>query len=133
MKSLFDTNAVVTFLNGKSLVLREKIKKCAPDDFAMCSVVWGELFFGAAKSKEKHKTIEKVNAFSGNFRNLDFDKEAASHYGEIRADLEKMGNIIGPNDLMIAAIARSRNLILITNNVDEFQRVKDLKIEDWTV
>jgi tRNA(fMet)-specific endonuclease VapC len=44
-----------------------------------------------------------------------------------------MGNIIGPNDLMIAAIARSRNLILITNNVDEFQRVKDLKIEDWTV
>jgi tRNA(fMet)-specific endonuclease VapC len=44
-----------------------------------------------------------------------------------------MGNIIGPNDLMISAIARSRNLILITNNVDEFQRVKDLKIEDWTV
>ena len=44
-----------------------------------------------------------------------------------------MGNIIGPNDLMIVAIARSRNLILITNNVDEFQRVKDLKIEDWTV
>jgi tRNA(fMet)-specific endonuclease VapC len=99
----------------------------------MCSVVWAELFFGAAKSKEKQKTIEKVNAFCGTFRSLDFDKEAASHYGEIRADLEKMGNIIGPNDLMISAIARSRNLILITNNVDEFQRVKDLKIEDWTV
>lgn len=74
-----------------------------------------------------------MNAFSGTFRNLDFDKAAASHYGEIRADLEKMGTIIGPNDLMIASIARSRNLILITNNVNEFQRVKDLRIEDWTV
>ena len=94
MKFLFDTNAVVTFLNGKSLVLREKIKKCAPDDFAMCSVVWGELFFGAAKSKEKQKTIDKVNDFSGTFRNLDFDKEAASHYGEIRADLKKRATLL---------------------------------------
>jgi tRNA(fMet)-specific endonuclease VapC len=99
----------------------------------MCSVVWAELYFGAAKSREKHKTLEKVNDFAATFQNLDFDKDAAQHYGEIRANLEKNGNIIGPNDLMIASIARSKNLVLITNNVDEFKRVKGLKIEDWTV
>ena len=55
------------------------------------------------------------------------------YYGDIRADLEKRGNLIGPNDLMIAAIARSRNLVLLTNNMGKFQRVKDLKIEDWTI
>jgi len=77
--------------------------------------------------------LEKVNDFAATFQNLDFDNDAARHYGEIRANLEKNGNIIGPNDLMIASIARSKNLVLITNNVDEFKRVKDLKIEDWTV
>ena len=133
MKFLFDTNAVITFLNGKSLVLRNRISRVEPTDFAMCSVVWAELYFGAAKSREKHKTLEKVNDFAVTFQNLDFDKDAAQHYGEIRADLEKNGNIIGPNDLMIASIARSKNLVLITNNIDEFKRVKDLRIEDWTV
>ena len=133
MRFLFDTNAVITFLNGRSLVLCNRISRAKPTDFAMCSVVWAELYFGAAKSRKKHKTLDKVNDFAATFQNLDFDKDAAQHYGEIRADLEKNGNIIGPNDLMIAAIARSKNLVLITNNVDEFERVKGLKIEDWTV
>ena len=131
MKYLFDTNAVVTFLNGKSIALREKIRQCAPADFAMCSVVWAELYFGACKSREKEKTLNKIHSFAGPFQNLDFDKEAAWHYGEIRADLEKGGNLIGPNDLIIAATCRSRNLTLITNNVGEFQRGTGLKIEDW--
>ena len=130
MKFLFDTNAVITFLNGKSLVLRNRISRVEPTDFAMCSVVWAELYFGAAKSREKHKTLEKVNDFAATFQNLDFDKDATQHYGEIRADLEKNGNIIGPNDFMIAFIARSKNLVLITNNIDEFKRVKDLRIGD---
>jgi len=133
MRFLLDTNAVITFLNGMSLVLCNRIRRAEPTDFAMCSVVWAELYFGAAKSREKHKTLDKVNDFAATFQNLDFDKDAAQHYGEIRADLEKNGNIIGPNDLMIAAIARSKNLVLITNNVDEFERVKGLKIDDWTV
>ena len=133
MNFLFYTNAAIKFLNGKSLVLRNRISRVEPTDFAMCSVVWAELYFGAAKSREKHKTLEKVNDFAATFQNLDFDKDAAQHYGEIRADLEKNGNIIGPNDLMIASITRSKNLVLITNNIDEFKRVKDLRIEDWTV
>jgi len=132
MKFLLDTNVVVTFLNGKSITLREKIRQTAPTDFCMCSVVWAELYFGIAKSSDRQKTIDKVNAFAEIFRNLDFDKDAALHYGEIRADLERNGNIIGPNDLMIASIARSKQLVLITNNLDEFKRVKDLKIEDWS-
>lgn len=133
MKYVFDTNVVVTFLSGRSPVLRERIRAAMPGDFAMCSVVWAELHYGSAKSLHRERTVEKVKAFAGTFRNLDFDQEAAIHYGDIRADLEKSGNLIGPNDLMIAAIARSRNLVLLTNNTGEFQRVKDLKIEDWTV
>jgi len=130
---LFDTNAVITFLNGKSSALCNRVRNCKATDFAMCSVVWAELYFGVAKSRDKHKTLEKVNSFAETFQNLDFDKDAALHYGEIRAELEKNGSIIGPNDLMIASIARSKNLVLITNNIDEFKRVKGLKIEDWTV
>jgi tRNA(fMet)-specific endonuclease VapC len=133
MKYVFDTNVVVTFLNGRSPALRERIRAAMPWDFAMCSVVWAELYYGSAKSVHPERTLEKVKAFAGTFRSLDFDQEAALHYGHIRADLEKRGNLIGPNDLMIAAIARSKNLILLTSNMDEFQRVKDLKIEDWTL
>jgi tRNA(fMet)-specific endonuclease VapC len=133
MKYVFDTNVVVVFLNGRSPVLRERIQAAKPGDFAMCSVVWAELYYGSAKSVHRERTVKNVKAFAGTFRNLDFDQEAAIHYGDIRADLEKSGNLIGPNDLMIAAIARSRNLVLLTNNTGEFQRVKDLKIEDWTV
>jgi hypothetical protein len=72
-----------------------------------------------------------VNDFAGTFQNLDFDKDAAQHYGEIRADLEKNGNIIGPNDLMISAIARSKDLVLITNNIGKFKRVKNLKNREF--
>lgn len=133
MKYLLDTNAVSTFLNGRSKALCHRIASATPGDFAMCSVVWAELYFGAKKSQHPEKTIERVTSFASAFPCLSFDQTSARHYGEIRADLEKIGNPIGPNDLMIAAIARSHGLIVITNNTREFERVPSLQWEDWTV
>ncbi len=67
------------------------------------------------------------------FTVLPFDEDAAGHYGEIRADLERRGSIIGPYDLMIAAHARSRGLIVVTGNLGEFRRVDGLRSEDWLI
>ena len=133
MKYLLDTNAVSIFLNGRSRELCKRIGLAAPGDFAMCSVVWAELYFGAKKSKAPDKTIARVIAFASRFPCLNFDQNSAYCYGDIRATLERTGNTIGPNDLMISAIALCHNLVVITNNTREFERVPSLQWEDWTV
>jgi tRNA(fMet)-specific endonuclease VapC len=97
----------------------------------VCSVVKAELFYGVQKSVKQKENIEKVHKFLDQFVSLSFDDKASEKYGEIRADLEKTGTPIGPNDLLIASIALANNVILVTHNTREFKRVKGLKIEDW--
>lgn len=133
MKYLFDTNTVSYFLNGRSAVLKERMAATSPALFGMCSVVWAELFYGARKSAAPEKTLRRVVEFAMRFPCLDFDYAAASPYGDIRASLEMAGRPIGPNDLMISAIARQHGLILLTHNSSEFSRVDGLLWEDWTV
>jgi tRNA(fMet)-specific endonuclease VapC len=93
-------------------------------------VVKAELFHGALKSRnEKNLTLVKI--FSTSFESLPFDDQAAEIYGHIRAALEKQGKLIGPYDLLIAAIALANNVTLVTHNLDEFKRVPNLVLEDW--
>jgi tRNA(fMet)-specific endonuclease VapC len=93
--------------------------------------VKGELYFGAAQSKNPVKAREKQDAFLSRFVSLPFDDAAADAYGTLRATLTRKGELIGPNDLLIASIAVVRHLCLVTNNVAEFSRVPNLRIEDW--
>jgi tRNA(fMet)-specific endonuclease VapC len=83
------------------------------------------------KSKKVESNLEKQHRFVECFESLSFDDEAAEVYSRIRTDLEKIGKPIGPNDLLIAAIAVANDMTLVTHNTGEFCRVKGLKIDDW--
>jgi tRNA(fMet)-specific endonuclease VapC len=92
-----------------------------------------ELRYGSDKSKDPAKNHAALNGFLAPLEIVDFDAQAAGHYGNIRQDLEKRGLPIGSLDTLIAAHARSMGLTLVTNNTSEFTRVTGLLVEDWTV
>ena len=131
MKYLLDTNTCIRYLNGNGTGVLEHLQNTPMAEIALCSVVKAELFFGAAKSVNPEKTLAKQRAFLDLLISFPFDDLAAEKYSVIRAHLERQGTPIGPNDLMIASIAVSRNLILVTHNTREFSRVPNLQIEDW--
>ena len=89
------------------------------------------MVFGAALTRDAAATLASQRLFLSRFASLTFDDAAAEIYGEIRADLSRRGLIIGPNDLMIAAICLANDATLVTHNTGEFERVADLKIDDW--
>ena len=96
------------------------------------AIVAAELVHGAEKSTNPAKSMEQVKKFLMPFVIAPFDILAAFTYGKIRSSLEKRGEIIGPNDLIIASTVLSQNGILVTNNAKEFTRVENLALEDWT-
>ena len=97
----------------------------------LCSVVKAELLYGASKSQVGEATRLKLELFFSGFRSAPFDDLAAAAYGGIRAELERRGTPIGPNDLMIAAIALASRATLVTHNLREFQRIAGLTLVDW--
>lgn len=131
MTYLLDTNTCINYLNGTSEKILNNLRSKQAEEINVCSVVKGELFYGALKSAKPEKNLEKVRKFLDSFQSLPFDDTASEKYGEIRVKLEKTGTPIGPNDLFIAAIAASNNKILVTNNAREFRRVEGIKLEDW--
>ncbi|TBR56550.1 VapC toxin family PIN domain ribonuclease [Westiellopsis prolifica IICB1] len=131
MRYLLDSNVCARYLNGRSLAIRERLRATNIADIAVCSVVKGELFYGAIKSNNPEKTLSRQQEFLKLFVSLPFDDSAALVYGRIRAELSANGTPIGPNDFQIAAIAMANNLILVTHNTREFNRVNGLQIEDW--
>lgn len=126
-----DTNTCIYFLNGRYESIKNKILSTPPIEIAIPSVVKAELLLGAYKSKNRHKNTEKVEEFLEPFEILSFSDLATYIYAEIRSLTEKKGESVGPNDLLIAAIVKFHDAILVTNNVNEFKRVKGLKIENW--
>ena len=103
-----------------------------PDDLCISSITYAELMHGVEKSMAIEKNRVAITMFLSPISILDFDVYAAEEYGRIRADLERKGTPIGPMDMLIAAHAKSEDLILVTNNTREFERVNDLTVEDWT-
>lgn len=128
---LLDTNVCIRLLNEVHAALLSQFKTRSPDEIRLCSVVKAELLFGARHSQRVDSNLHRLKIFFEPLVCLPFDDMAAEHYAMIRADLSVQGQLIGPNDLMIAAIARANNLTLITHNIDEFRRVAGLKLEDW--
>jgi tRNA(fMet)-specific endonuclease VapC len=128
---LLDTNVCIVYLNNRSSRVSERLKALVPSDIAVCSIVKAELFYGAMKSRHPDTTLARQREFLQPFLSLPFDDHAARRYASIRADLEAQGTPIGPNDLMIAAIALANDLTLVTNNIREFGRIEDLRVEDW--
>jgi tRNA(fMet)-specific endonuclease VapC len=127
---LLDTNACIHHLKFADSPITRKLTIHLPET-AVCSVTKAELFYGAMRSNNPTQSMRVQQEFLELFVSLAFDDEAARISGQIRAQLADRGAPIGPYDLQIAAIALAHDLTLITHNVDEFNRVQDLKIEDW--
>ncbi len=128
---LLDTNVCIHLLNNKHSQVETHFRRCAPSDIAVCSIVKAELLFGARHSKRVEANLQLLNHFFAPLSSLPFDDRCAEEYGVIRADIRSQGKIIGPNDLLIAAIARAHDAILVTHNTHEFSRITGLRLADW--
>ncbi len=133
LKFLLDTNACINYLNLPDSKISRKIMATPFSEIAVCSVVKAELYYGSKKSKNPMLNFAKQMKFLNQFQSLPFDDDAALIYGEIRAELAGQGKLIGPYDMQIAAIALANDLTLVTHNTREFERIGNLKIEDWVV
>lgn len=133
MKYSLDTNTCIRYLNRRSEALRQKLPTIPAREIVVCSVVRGELVYGAAKSQTPDVSVAKQYHFLEPYISLPYDDQAAFVFGQIRAALDKAGTPIGAYDLQIAAIALVHHLIVVTHNTREFSRVAGLRIEDWEV
>ena len=102
------------------------------ESVAIPSIVVAEIEYGARKSYNYDRTIDLYRKFMQPFQIIRFGDSAAIQYGIIRSTLERSGNVIGPNDMEIAAITLADDAVLVTHNTSEFGRINGLKIEDWT-
>jgi tRNA(fMet)-specific endonuclease VapC len=132
MLYLLDTNTWIHYLKRVGSPVEARLRQTPAAEVAVCSVVWAELLHGAQKYEKREERVARIERTLAPFRSLPFDDAASRRYAEIRDELEIRGEIIGPNDLLITAIALTHGLILVTNN-REFSRVTGLTIEDWTV
>ncbi|EJM10580.1 putative nucleic acid-binding protein, contains PIN domain [Pseudomonas sp. GM21] len=130
IKFMLDTNICIFTVKNKPQIVREAFNL---HDGQLCisAVTLMELIYGAEKSATPEKNLAVIEGFAARLEVLPFDNEAAAHTGMIRSELAKAGTPIGPYDHMIAGHARSRGLIVVTNNVREFVRVPGLRVEDW--
>ena len=127
-----DTNICVFILNGRFPYLNKHYLECGKSEIKIPSVVLFELCYGAEKSQKREQNLSKIRILTSEVEIAPLDAQAAKIAGEIRARLEFAGTPIGGNDLLIAAIVRANNGVLVTNNTKEFSRVSGLHIEDWT-
>jgi len=131
MKFLLDTNICIYIIKKKPEQVFEKFRGLAVGSVAISSVTLAELHYGIAKSANPEKNREALDRFLTPIEIIDFGAESTEEYGKIRAELERKGITIGPLDTLIAAHARSLDLILVTNNEKEFSRVAGLSLENW--
>ena len=130
LKYLLDTNIVIYVLKRRPVEVL-KIFNTNATRMAISSITLSELFYGAEKSSSADKNLEAIEEFISHLDVLPYDVKACQHYGQIKAALEKKGEVIGENDIHIAAHAISQGLILVTNNLREFKRVANLALENW--
>jgi tRNA(fMet)-specific endonuclease VapC len=133
MRYVLDTNAVIQLVSRKSDGLVRLILEKREGEIGIPSVVAHELYFGVYKSQKISFNLEALRLLLLDFPILEFDQEDARVSGELRSTLAQAGQPIGPYDVLIAGQAKARDLIVITNNVREFQGVGGLKVEDWTI
>jgi tRNA(fMet)-specific endonuclease VapC len=131
---LLDANSFVDHLRSSPASnVTAKLMAAPPGSVYLCSVVLAELLYGAAHSHSAHQAanLALIARLRQQFVSLPFDDRAAEEYGKVRAHLSAHGTLIGPNDLMIAAIALANQMTLVTHNTTEFSRVPDLTLDDW--
>lgn len=131
MKYLLDTNICIYIIKKKPQKVLEKFKQLSSGSIVISAVTVAELEYGVYKSQQIERNNKALQEFLLPLEIIPFDQKSTNIYGKIRARLEKQGKIIGGMDLLIASQALAFNLILVTNNVNEFERLSELMIENW--
>lgn len=131
MRYMLDTNICIYAIKNKPKEVIERLKEHEPSEICISSVTYAELIHGVEKSKAVNKNRIALTLLLADIEILPFDANATESYGEIRAELERKGNPIGPLDMMIAGHAKSLGYTVVTNNIKEFERVARLRFENW--
>ena len=131
MKYMLDTNICIYYIKNKPASVVEKFRINLDNGLSISTITLAELEHGVAASQHSEKNARALMQFLAIIDVLSFDDEAAEVYGTVCADLQKRGTPIGPLDTLIAAHAKSEGLILVTNNLREFERVQGLQIDNW--
>ncbi|MCP4624000.1 MAG: type II toxin-antitoxin system VapC family toxin [bacterium] len=129
---MLDTDICSYIIKERPPGVAAYFRKLKMDQICISVVTYAELIYGVEHSSSKKINRQIVDEFIKHLDVIEWNKAAAEHYGNIRADLKKRGAIIGAMDMMIAAHARSKKAVLVTNNESHFARIKGLKIENWT-
>lgn len=131
LKYMLDTNICIYTVKNRPQQVREAFNR-HHGQLCISSVSLMELIYGAERSAMPERNLSVIEGFAARLEVLNYDQAAASHTGQLRAELVRSGTPIGPYDQLIAGHARSQGLILVTNNRREFDRVPGLRVEDWT-
>jgi tRNA(fMet)-specific endonuclease VapC len=130
LQFMLDTNVCIHVMRNYPEELRERFNRLA-EQLCISTVTLGELYHAAEKSARRLANLETVELFAARLDVLAFGREAAAHYGQIRASLERRGRPVGAYDMMIGAHARSAALVLVTNNTRDFERIEGLRLDNW--
>lgn len=130
---MLDTDTCSYIMKRSHPLVLKRLQSVSVDDVCMSVVTKAELLCGVELSPRRAQDAAALAAFLPYVEALALGEDAALHYAEIRADLKRRGVMIGANDLFIAAHARALGLTLVTNNTAEFERVRKLAIENWTI
>lgn len=133
MSYLLDTNTCIGYLNRRNQNIFQNLQARSPTEIVLCDVVKFELYYGAYRSSRQQQNLALLEQFFGAFQSLPFNSDSAIVCGRIRSQLQAQGTPIGAYDFQIAAIALACNLTLVTHNLREFNRVENLKLEDWEI
>lgn len=128
---LLDTNICIYIAKKRPPEVLRRFEAIDESQLAMSLITYGELLFGAERSQARTRSLAALRHLAAAIRILELPLEAARHYGEIRAQLEKEGRPIGNNDLWIASHARAAGMTVVTNNENEFRRIEGLTVENW--
>lgn len=130
-KYMLDTNICIYIRQSRPPKVLARFRRLKPGDAVLSVITYGELVYGAEKSQHKTKALQQLTDLAQLLPVISLPEEAAQAYGEVRAALGRQGQIIGNNDLWIAAHAKAANLTLVTNNEREFKRIPGLKVRNW--
>ena len=130
LRYMLDTNICIYTIKNNPAAVREKFQQ-HQNHLCISSIVLSELLYGAEKSSQPEKSLALIEGMAARLEVLNFDEHAAAHAAEIRADLARKGTPIGHYDVLIAGHARSRCLVLVGNNLREFERVDGLRLKNW--
>lgn len=130
LKYMLDTNIVIHVMKNRPVSARASFIR-HQGQLSISSVTLMELVYGAENSSQPERNLEDIREFTARLTVLPYENAAATHTGQIRAELRRLGTPIGPYDQMIAGHARSQGLIVVINNLKEFERVPGLRTENW--